>query len=80
MKKYKVLKEYPGSPKEGIVLTLFAPLFGFTYYRDKHCKFRLSKEIVENYPEYYEKILTAQEQVENMDLGFKRIGNTWIRE
>jgi len=54
--KYRVRKEYPGSSKEGTILTLFAPLFGFAYYKDVDSKFHLSREIVENNPEYFEKL------------------------
>lgn len=64
MKKYKVLKEYPGSPKEGTEVHLVKPIVGFVYYADKDNKFHIPKEHVENYPEYYERILSTQERVQ----------------
>lgn len=55
MKKYKLLKSYPGSPEEGTEVTLVKPIVGFVYYTDKDNKFHIPKENVENYPNYYER-------------------------
>lgn len=56
MKKFKIKKSFPGSPKENSVLSLFKPIVGFPYYRDAACNYKLSVETVENDPEYFEEI------------------------
>lgn len=54
--KYRIRKEYPGSPKEETKLHLHKPIVGFPYYTDEDHIFHIKKEHVEDYPEYYEKI------------------------
>lgn len=60
-KKYKFIKKYLGSLEENIILILFVLVFGFIYYRDEENKFLISKELVENNFEYFERVLSVIE-------------------
>lgn len=63
MKKYKLIKEYPGSPKLGqIALSYTDSKDDVHHYTAPHPKYKsaelaIDKDFVENYPEYWEKLV-----------------------
>ena len=63
MKKYKLIKEYPGSPKLGQIALSYTDSKDDVYhYTAPHPKYKsaelaIDKDFVENYPEYWEKLV-----------------------
>lgn len=56
MKKFKLIKEYPGGPKLGTVCEEINNKLSFCYYFEGEKNIGISKDQVENQPEFWEEI------------------------
>ena len=64
MEKFKLIKEYPGSPKLGEVIL---PIDNFGGFSNKSGTFVTSKKTVVQYPEFWE----HSEKIEDVEIRFK---------
>ena len=70
MKKYKLIKEYPGSPKPGTIAKLDKIDYVY-YYFEKDSYTGIGSSIIENNPEFWEKVVEKDYEI----LSFKIPGN-----
>jgi hypothetical protein len=71
MKKYKLIKEYPGSPELGTEIQEHNVASGFYYDKNRMCVLRYH---VENQPEYWEEVNDIYYMVSLIDMPFH---NAW---
>src|SRR5690554_864894 len=62
MKKYRLIKEYPGSPELGSILTYGRIRGDYAYNNDNLNVFRHKNEI-ENHPEFWEEIIEKDYEI-----------------
>jgi hypothetical protein len=65
MKKYKLIKEYPGSPELGTIVdyALIDPATNYANYWGKGCKQALPIDLVENQSEFWEEIIEKDYEI-----------------
>lgn len=74
MKKFKLIKEYPGSPEVNTEVIEKNHIPRFYYFHDKENRKSYFKDWIENNPEYWEEILEVNFMVSLTDMPFH---NAW---
>ena len=74
MKKYRLVKQYPGSPELGTICEERNNKSKFCYFYENERNIAITKDQVENQPEYWEEITDIYYMVSLIDMGFH---NAW---
>jgi hypothetical protein len=74
MKKYKLIKEYPGSPELGVIVGGVDSSTFYFYENPDLCRIVIRKTLVDNKPEYWEEINDNNYMVSLTDMAFR---NAW---
>ena len=74
MKKYKLIKEYPGSPELGEVVKKVDSSTFYFYEKPDLCRIVIRKTLVDNQPEYWEEVNDIYYMVSLTDMPFH---NAW---
>ena len=62
-KKYKLIKEYPGSPKLGTTVDYMSLGKGYGSYLSEGSKLPILKDLVENQPEFWQEIIEKEYEI-----------------